>query len=83
MTDLALESAEQILSVELTQDDDGDFPTAILRAKTSVITTILNTQARVDETRLRKQSLDRFPELMELLEDVKAMLPQEVGGDPT
>ena len=54
MTGKALTNAEQILDVELVQDEEGDFPTAILRAKTSVITTVLNTQAKVDETRLRK-----------------------------
>ena len=81
MTDKALANAEQILDVELTQDDEGDFPVGILRAKTSVITTVLNTQAKVDETRLRKVQMDRFPELLKMLDEVKKRLPIDISSN--
>lgn len=50
----------------------------LLRAKTSVISTVLATQAKVDETRLRRQSLDRLPALLKLVEETARRLPEPV-----
>ena len=47
----------------------------MLRAKTSVITSVLTTQAKVDETRLRRQSLDRLPALLALVNETAKRLP--------
>lgn len=47
----------------------------ILKAKTSIIGTILTTQARVDETRLKRAAIDRIPQLLELVRDVQRGLP--------
>ena len=50
----------------------------MLRAKTSVITTVLNTQAKVDETRLRRQTLDRLPALLKLVNETQSRLPSPI-----
>lgn len=47
----------------------------IVRAKTAVIGTVLATQAKVDETRLRRQTLDRLPALLERVNEIAARLP--------
>jgi hypothetical protein len=52
-----------------------DVNGTVLRAKTSVITTALSTQAKVDETRLRRQTVDRMPEILKLVEEVRKRLP--------
>lgn len=48
----------------------------LVRAKTSVITTVLATQAKVDETRLKRQSLDRLPALLKLVKETAKRLPE-------
>ena len=55
------------------EDEDTFGP--VLRAKTSVITSVLTTQAKVDETRLRRQSLDRLPALLALVNETAKRLP--------
>ena len=78
MTHKALENAEDILELAVDPDEElGD----VLRAKTSVITTVLNTQAKVDETRLRRQSLDRLPALLKLVNETAKRLPGPVTID--
>lgn len=54
----------------------------VLRAKTSVITTVLATQTKVDETRLRRQALDRLPSLLKLVNETQARLPSLVDVSP-
>ena len=66
-----------MLDLELNPGDagaDGAFGPTI-RAKTSVIATVLATQAKVDETRLRRQTLDRLPALLRLVNETAARLP--------
>jgi hypothetical protein len=52
----------------------------VIRAKTSVITTVLATQAKVDETKLRRQTLDRLPALLKLVNDTQARLPVTIDA---
>ena len=47
----------------------------VLRAKNATITTALSVQAKVDENALRKQAIDRMPEIMKLVAEVTATLP--------
>jgi hypothetical protein len=47
----------------------------VLRAKNAVITTALSTQAKVDETRLRRVAVDRMPEILKLVAEVQRKLP--------
>jgi hypothetical protein len=47
----------------------------VLRAKNSVITTALATQAKVDETRLRRAAVDRMPQILRLVAEVQRKLP--------
>lgn len=61
--------------MELDPSNEDSFG-PVIRAQTSVITTVLSTQAKVDETRLRRQSLDRLPDLLALVEQVRSRLPQ-------
>ena len=65
---------EAILDRDLGMEDEDTFG-PVLRAKTSVITSVLTTQAKVDETRLRRQSLDRLPALLELVNETAKRLP--------
>ena len=74
MTQKSLNSAEDILDRDL--EAEGEFTFGpVLRAKTSVITSVLTTQAKVDETRLRRQSLDRLPALLALVNETAKRLP--------
>jgi len=52
-----------------------------VRAQTSVISTVLSTQAKVDENRLRRQSIDRLPALLKLVNDTAAKLPKIIEGE--
>jgi hypothetical protein len=74
VTGKALENAEGILDLALDTDPEAGH---VMRAKTSVITSVLNTQAKVDETRLRRQSMDRLPALLKMVNEVAAKLPKE------
>jgi hypothetical protein len=47
----------------------------VLRAQTAAANTALSTQAKVDESALRKQEYDRMPELLRLAAEVRARLP--------
>ena len=65
---------EAILDRDLNLETEESFG-PVLRAKTSVITSVLTTQAKVDETRLRRQSLDRLPALLALVNETAKRLP--------
>lgn len=74
MTGKALDNAENILDIPMAKTDD-EFG-HLLRAKTSVITTVLSTQAKVDETRLRRHTNDRLPALMQMVNAIAQRLPE-------
>ena len=80
MTHKALEQGEAILDRDLELETEETFG-PVLRAKTSVITSVLTTQAKVDETRLRRQTLDRLPALMELVNATAKRLPPLIDQD--
>jgi hypothetical protein len=54
---------------------DGSVNANVLRAKNSVITTALSTQAKVDETRLRRATIDRMPQILKMIAEVQKKLP--------
>ena len=68
---LGLKNLRDILTLPL---DVEDGP--LLRAKNAAANTILNTQTKVDENRLRAGVVDRLPELLEILreEEIKYAL---------
>ena len=68
-----------ILDKELDDTSEVTFG-PVLRAKTSVITSVLATQTKVDETRLRRQQFDRLPELLKLVNETQARLPVVPSG---
>lgn len=77
MTQKALDRAEDILDTEADPMDVETFGPK-LRAQTSVITSVLNTQAKVDENRLRRQTADRLPALLALVNETAKRLPQVI-----
>jgi hypothetical protein len=46
-----------------------------------VISTVLATQAKVDETRLRRQSLDRLPALLALVNETAKRIPVTIDHE--
>ena len=68
---LGLKNLRDILTLPL---DVEDGP--LLRAKNAAANTILNTQTKVDENRLRAGVVDKLPELLEILreEEIKYAL---------
>lgn len=70
LTQLALDKAKEILEMELMPGDE-DF-NAILKAQVSQVQTILTTQARVDENRFKKKSVDKLGELLDLIRGEEA-----------
>lgn len=79
---MALNNAEDILAEPLgNYGEDNPFADK-LRAKTSVIKTVLGTQAKVDETRLRRQQFDRMPQLLKMVEEAAKKLPNAVRQGP-
>lgn len=81
MTEKALQKAEQILDDDYDTASDERFG-PIIRAQTSVITSVLNTQAKVDENRLRRSTVDRLPALLALVNETAKRLPQVIEGEP-
>lgn len=79
VTDKALDNAEQILDLPVDANEEFGH---VLRAKTSVVTTVLNTQVKVDERRLRRQQLDRLPALIEEVNRIAAGLPLMIDVTP-
>jgi len=55
-----------VLKRDLPAEDSGAFP-AVMRAKSHASNTALTLAARVDETNLKRQTLDRLSELVEII----------------
>ena len=62
LTGLALGKVREILNEPIDWDN-----TRMVNAQLSAATTVLNTQVRVDEGRLRKRKLDILPKLLDLI----------------
>ena len=70
----AVEKLDEIMGLPLDPDHPAFAP--VLRAQTAAANTALSTQAKVDESALRKHEHDRMPELLRLAaEEVRARLP--------
>jgi hypothetical protein len=69
----AVDRLDAILELPL----DPEHPSFgnVLRSQNAAITTALTTQVRVDEVALRKQVVDRMPEIMKLVREVEKALP--------
>lgn len=74
VVDHALEEAERILSIPLARDDK-DF-TKILSTKQAVIASVLATQTKVDENRLRFIKQDKLLHVLEMWKKERAKLDQ-------
>lgn len=82
MTHKALDNAEMILDEDIDVREEPEQFGPLLRAKTSVLNSILATQTKVDETRLRRQTLDRLPALLKLINETEASLPAPIEAHP-
>jgi hypothetical protein len=70
----AVDKLEEIMAIPL-DPAQSQFP-SLLRAQTAAANTALTVQSRVDETSLRRASVDRLPELLKLVEEVRKTLPR-------
>ena len=61
---LGLKNLRNILTAPLDLEDGS-----LLRAKNAAANTVLSTQVKVDENRLRSAAVDRLPELLEILRE--------------
>jgi hypothetical protein len=72
---LGLKNLRDILTVPLDLEDSP-----LLRAKNAAASTILNTQVKVDENRLRSAAVDKLPELLEILREEQIKLAIRRAG---
>ena len=61
---LGLKNLRDILTAPLDFED-----TSLVRAKNAAASTVLSTQVKVDENRLRSAAVDKLPELLEILRE--------------
>ena len=69
----AVEKLDEIMGLPLDLDHPAFAP--VLRAQTAAANTALSTQAKVDESAPRRQSVDRMPEILRLADEVRWRLP--------
>ena len=69
----AVEKLDEIMGLPLDPDHPAFAP--VLRAQTAAANTALSTQAKVDESAPRRQSVDRMPEILRLADEVRWRLP--------
>lgn len=62
----AFAKTHEILDLSLGDAEDKEFAT-LLRVQMTAVQTVLNTQVRVDEQRLRRKQSDNLPKLLEAL----------------
>jgi hypothetical protein len=53
----------------------------LARAQTAVVNAALSTQARVDETELRRRQIDVIPKLLELMAEEAKKIPPRTGDN--
>lgn len=72
----ALDRLDDLLEMDISDDGDEKFGEKV-RGLNSATKTVLQTQVRVDEHRLKARSLDVLPELLEAIkaEEVRRKLP--------
>ncbi len=74
LTGLALKRTREILEEPIDFDNDK-----MVRATLSAINTVLNTQVRVDEGRLKRRKLDALPKLLEILAREESRMERVAG----
>jgi hypothetical protein len=77
-TSKSLDKANEILDLPL--DPDRQHYPAELRARAALINTALGTQARVDETGMKRERIDRLPEILALIREEEKKLPSILGS---
>ena len=68
---LGLKNLRDILTAPLDFED-----TSLVRAKNAAANTVLSTQVKVDENRLRSAAVDKLPELLEILREEQVKLAE-------
>ena len=68
---LGLKNLRDILTAPLDFEDNS-----LLRAKNAAANTVLSTQVKVDENRLRSAAVDKLPELLEILREEQVKLAE-------
>jgi hypothetical protein len=97
VTEKAIDKADEILDLPLPNPDSESFG-AVLRAQNAAANTVLNTQVKVDEHSLRRQTIDKLPELVRIIREEELKLaalrasetyegtqpptPKLIGGEP-
>lgn len=71
VTEKAIGKTDEILGLPLPQD--ANFG-AVLRAQTAAANTVINAQIKVDENKLRRQTIDRLPEMLRVIQDEEKKL---------
>lgn len=66
VTEKAISKTDEILSLRLPEDTNFG---AVLRAQTAAANTVINAQIKVGENTLRRQAVDRLPELLRLIQE--------------
>jgi hypothetical protein len=83
VTEKAIDKADEILDLPLPDPDTASFG-AVLRAQNAAANTILNTQVKVDEHSLRRQTINKLPDLVRIIreEELKlaALRARETGN---
>jgi len=80
VTEKAIGKTDEILDLPLPQD--ANFG-AVLRAQTAAANTVINAQIKVDENKLRRQAVDRMPELLRLIREEEERLPERLRAPKT
>jgi len=76
VTARALDKLDELLALPINTDDGN-----LTRAQTAAANTVLNTQAKVDEMRLRAHGApDIMPKIIQMLKQEKEKLALEKGG---
>jgi hypothetical protein len=68
VTGKAIRKTDEILDMPIPDAEHASFG-VVLRAQTSAANTVLGTQVKVDENRLRAATVNRLPELLERLQE--------------
>jgi hypothetical protein len=64
-----------ILSSAMDQDDNDPDTVRMHNSRVSAAQTVLNTQAKVDDTQLRRRQTDILPKLLEIIAQKELALP--------
>ena len=74
VTDKAFKKLNEILDLPLTTAEDKEFAT-LLRVQMTAVQTVLNTNVRVDEQRMKRRQSDNLGALLEVLSKHEKKMP--------